>query len=100
MLERVEFVPILFSREILVRLEDALISVRLRPDDTRFLFVTALRLLLLELTPVPEEERSEDAEERVPLLLKEDEERLPLLRKEEAERVPLEAIELREPEER
>lgn len=82
-----------------MRLEDALISVRLRPV-ARLLSVTALRLLLLEFIPVPEEERREEAEERVPLLLKEDEERLPLLRKEEADRVPLEAIELREPEER
>lgn len=82
-----------------MRLEDALISVRLRPAD-RLLLITALRLLLLEFT-VPEEERRDEAEERVPLLLKEDEERLPLLRKEEAEeRVPFEAIELREPDER
>ena len=99
LLERIEFVPMLFSRDILVRLEDALISVRLRPV-TSFLIVTALRLLLFEFTPVPEDERREDAEERVPLSRKEDEVRLTLLRKEDAERVPLEAIELREPEER
>lgn len=80
-LERNELVTP-FSREIRVRLLEET-EERLFPL-TRLRLVVAVRPLR---TLVPEDERNEDADERVPLLLP-------------AERKPLLATELREPEER